>query len=194
MHLSCEQCLPNCLMLHFAMADIQEVDGQIEKAKDIYEELVKSLEGRGNSVGESNTAMKLKDKQCNIDVVDQPALVWITYMRFLRRVENVKTSREVHRLLQPAKQSSVSNNVLPDNESHCPCKEWFDNTKILAGFCSCSFEPQNLETVLGPCMWRQPYWNGDHPRSSKMLSEFLRREWLNFWTVLHMCSSTLIFY
>lgn len=88
------QCLPNCLMLHFSMADIQEFDCHIEKAKDIYEELVKCLESKDTST-EGEASAKPKDKFVGLDLNNQSSLVWITYMRFLRRVENVKTSREV---------------------------------------------------------------------------------------------------
>lgn len=81
-------------MLHFAMADIQEFECNIEKAKDIYEELVKCLESKDTN-GEGEAGAKPKDKFVGLDLNNQSALVWITYMRFLRRVENVKTSREV---------------------------------------------------------------------------------------------------
>ncbi|GMH44710.1 hypothetical protein BSKO_12662 [Bryopsis sp. KO-2023] len=105
-------CLPTCLMLHFAMADIEEQEGHIEKAKDVYEELVKCVEAKeqkppqgegepqnnnannnGNTTNSSSS--KGKEKFAGVDLSDQAALVWITYMRFLRRVENVKTSREL---------------------------------------------------------------------------------------------------
>ncbi|CAD7699774.1 unnamed protein product [Ostreobium quekettii] len=84
-------CLPNCLMLHFALADVEESEGHIEKAKDVYEELVRCLEG----MEEKEEGSRSKDRLAGVDLSDQAALIWITYMRFLRRAETQKTSREL---------------------------------------------------------------------------------------------------
>ena len=78
-------------MLHFALADLEESEGHIEKAKDVYEDLVRCLEGRE----EKEEGSRTKDRLVGVDLSDQSALVWITYMRFLRRAETLKTSREV---------------------------------------------------------------------------------------------------
>ena len=66
--------LPTCAILHFATADFQAAREQIDEAKKIYENLVK-----------------------RIGSLEPPTqgLIWIQYMRFLRRTEGASSSRKL---------------------------------------------------------------------------------------------------
>ena len=69
------------------MADVEENQGNKEKAKGIYDALVESLD-RGSTDATSPFSGRVTDALS--------ALVWITYMRFLRRAFSIKASREVN--------------------------------------------------------------------------------------------------
>ena len=69
------------------LADVEESQGNKEKAKGIYDALVESLD-RGSTDTTSPFSGRVTDALS--------ALVWITYMRFLRRAFSIKASREVN--------------------------------------------------------------------------------------------------
>lgn len=80
------QALPQCLALHFAAADVQEASGQPQAAAQIYEALLPvapaAAEGEAATPKVELTA-------------EQQALVWVQYMRFVRRSEGRDKSRKV---------------------------------------------------------------------------------------------------
>eukprot|EP00775_Hariotina_reticulata_P002070 gene2070-2390_t len=97
--------LPDCLLLHFALADLEEAQGNIQAAKDVYESLVKQLERvpgpQPNGVAAAAAAAAAPPPQPAGGPItalppDQAALVWIQYMRFSRRSESVTASRRVY--------------------------------------------------------------------------------------------------
>jgi len=64
-----------------------EREGKKDKAKEVYDSLVNELE-KGGSDSSTPFAGRVTAELCS--------LVWITYMRFLRRAFSVKASREVN--------------------------------------------------------------------------------------------------
>eukprot|EP00210_Caulerpa_lentillifera_P008433 g8045.t1 len=83
------KCLPACVMLHFTLADLKEQDGHQDEAKEIYELLMQSLDlASSNPAHQPNPFLGTNLNQLT-------SLVWITYMRFLRRAVSVKASREM---------------------------------------------------------------------------------------------------
>lgn len=80
------------MLFYFILADLEESQGNKEKAKSIYDDLVQSLERAGSDDSSPFSGSVTPDLS---------SLVWITYMRFLRRAFSTKASREVrfpHRL------------------------------------------------------------------------------------------------
>lgn len=82
------QAIPQCLAVHFAAADVQEASGQPQEAAKVYEALLPpppaAAEGEAPASKVALTA-------------EQQALVWIQYMRFVRRSEGRDKSRKVRR-------------------------------------------------------------------------------------------------
>lgn len=68
------------------LADVEERQGNTEAAKAIYDALVQALD-RGSSDATAPFSGRVTESLSS--------LVWITYMRFLRRAVSVKASREV---------------------------------------------------------------------------------------------------
>ena len=81
--------LPKCILLRFALADNEELQGKVQEARVLYEEAAARMEadlsaaaaaggggGGGGGVGHDSFLSP-----------DQGALVWIHYMKHLRRYE-----------------------------------------------------------------------------------------------------------
>lgn len=98
--------VPGCLMLRFALADFEESQGHIDKAKQVYEDMAQQMEAEGGPTVNGGGV----DGGAPVPPVPPPAegamapwpfgpelgaLVWIQYMRFSRRSENVKASRKL---------------------------------------------------------------------------------------------------
>jgi len=77
------EALPTALALHFMAADFHEQEGNVDAAREIYEELVadKNDQNKGDDQEDSSEETKLK------------TLAWIVYMRFTKRVDGVQKSR-----------------------------------------------------------------------------------------------------
>ena len=79
------EALPTALALHFMAADFHEQGGNVDAAREIYEELVADKKGgdgdKGDDTGDRSEEDKLK------------TLAWIVYMRFAKRVDGVQKSR-----------------------------------------------------------------------------------------------------
>lgn len=81
------EALPSALILHFTAADLDEAEGNVEKARAVYETLVTSedvpTEGQQEEESEKFLTRELK------------TLAWIQYMRFVRRVDGLMASRKL---------------------------------------------------------------------------------------------------
>ncbi|WIA36938.1 hypothetical protein OEZ86_008179 [Tetradesmus obliquus] len=99
--------LPNCLLLHFALADLQEAQGHTDAAREVYESLVKQLEPPPGAAqqqqqqqpnGADPAAPPAPPEPAGGPIAalppDQHALAWIQYMRFCRR-ESLLASRKM---------------------------------------------------------------------------------------------------
>ncbi len=94
--------LPAAISLHFAAAEAEEAAGAMDKAKEVYEELVESL----TPATETQAAKKDgEDGDGKEDEQEKPAasllgpksgtLVWIHYMRFARRSNGMMAARKL---------------------------------------------------------------------------------------------------
>lgn len=72
--------------MHFAAADVQEASGQPQAAAQVYEALLPAAPAAAEGEG---AAPKVEMS------AEQQALVWIQYMRFVRRSEGRDKSRKV---------------------------------------------------------------------------------------------------
>lgn len=108
-----QKALPDCVMLRFAHADLEESQGNVDKAKEVYETLAMEMESepaQANGLTESTEAAGTAPEPhapepysseasssgsgARLDAVTG-ALVWIQYMRFARRSISVKESRQI---------------------------------------------------------------------------------------------------
>eukprot|EP00879_Flechtneria_rotunda_P025212 GHRR01026781.1.p1 GENE.GHRR01026781.1~~GHRR01026781.1.p1 ORF type:complete len:542 (+),score=148.52 GHRR01026781.1:427-2052(+) len=96
--------LPDCLLLHFALADLEEAQGNTAAAKEVYEALVKQLEPppgvlqqqqQPNGNAEPAAAPQPAGGPIASLPPDQHALVWVQYMRFSRRIESINFARRL---------------------------------------------------------------------------------------------------
>lgn len=71
--------LPNCLALHLAAVDAYEAMGELETAKSVYESLAVAL---------------LQEIEVQLPA-DQGTLMWVHYMRFVRRTEGILAARKL---------------------------------------------------------------------------------------------------
>lgn len=84
------QALPSALVLHFAAADLEETNSNLENARSIYEQLISLPDAKissnveeGGQTEESVLTPELK------------TLAWIQYMRFVKREDGVMAARKL---------------------------------------------------------------------------------------------------
>ncbi|MEW5309147.1 MAG: hypothetical protein WDW38_001054 [Sanguina aurantia] len=82
-----QKALPDCLLLRFSHADMEEAAGHMEQASLVYEGLVSAIESEQAGTDSTERPLDLS--------VDQAGLVWIQYMRFLRRTDGNTAARKV---------------------------------------------------------------------------------------------------
>mmetsp|Transcript_30945 Transcript_30945/g.68528 ORF Transcript_30945/g.68528 Transcript_30945/m.68528 type:complete len:867 (+) Transcript_30945:78-2678(+) len=83
--------LPSCLMLRFALADAEELQGHNEQAKAVYEALVEQLEADAAAVAAGDASVQPVLELGS----EQGALAWVQYMRFLRRTGEAIAARQL---------------------------------------------------------------------------------------------------
>lgn len=90
--------LPGCLLLRFALADLEESQGNTEGAQQVYEALVtdiESPEGGEGAEGEAPEASSSSSTNVLGLSHEHSSLVWIHYMRFARRSVNATEARRL---------------------------------------------------------------------------------------------------
>lgn len=83
-------------MLNLMYADLEELEHNMESAKSVYKELLAEID-RQNNTENAKTNLNINKNVfpgSEGTLADQAVLVWISYMRFLRRCETIKASRE----------------------------------------------------------------------------------------------------
>jgi cleavage stimulation factor subunit 3 len=95
--------LPSAISLHFAAAEAEEAAGAIDKAKEVYEELVEKLTA-GTLVNKKQEKSAADGENQDSAAPAPPApllgpkagtLVWIHYMRFARRSNGMMAARKL---------------------------------------------------------------------------------------------------
>ena len=84
--------LPECAMLHFAAAELEEARGEVDAARAVFEEQVQALPPAAPQPSASGNGLQEELPQ---DAREAGTLVWIQFMRFSRRVDGVAASRKV---------------------------------------------------------------------------------------------------
>lgn len=78
------QVLPTCLLLHFAAADIEEAQGNIEAAQQVFQGLLPSLAPAGS---QAPAPPQLSPELATC--------AWVECLRFVRRAQSLKEARQV---------------------------------------------------------------------------------------------------
>lgn len=91
--------LPGCALLHFVAADLEEGGGNAEGAKAVYEGLARALEGEVPPLagGKAEGGADAEAPPLSPFGGEQGALIWVQYMRFLRRTADAGHARQVGR-------------------------------------------------------------------------------------------------
>ena len=84
--------LPECSMLHFAAAELEEARGEVDAARAVFEEQVQALPPAAPEPSASGNGLQ---EELTQDAREPGTLVWIQFMRFSRRVDGVAASRKV---------------------------------------------------------------------------------------------------